>query len=41
MVSTTPASVSMTTGVSAPSRATMPVSIATVAAPIVPSPQET
>ncbi len=38
---TTPASVSMITGVSVPWRATIPVSIATVAAPIVPSPQET
>ena len=40
-VSTAPASVSMTTVVCAPSRGTMPVSSATVAAPIVPSPHET
>ena len=41
IVSTTPASVSMTTKVSVPVRATSPVSTATVAAPMVPSPHET
>ena len=41
MVSTAPASVSMTIRVSAPARAIMPVSMATVAAPMVPSPHET
>ena len=40
-VSTTPASVSITTGVSAPRRGIIPVSTATVAAPIVASPHET
>jgi len=41
IVSTAPASVSMMIRVSAPWRSTIPVSTATVAAPIVPSPQET
>ena len=40
-VSTGPASVSMSTGVVSPRRATRPVSTATVAAPMVASPQET